>query len=452
MALRALPPASGTLLALMCVTFALETLACGASSGDTLIGFGASLRPYFIDGQYWRLVMPMFLHLSLAHLALNLLGLYLFGPLLERAYGCGRFALVFLGGGITGSLASMLFSRQLGAGASGGILGVCAALVLIRYRRPAMLPADAQAVCGSQLLAGIGLTLAFGWLVPGIDNWAHIGGLAGGAAVSALLKPRTPASDLARRVDHSLLAALGVVCFSGIAALNYYPRWQRVLALEAEGNRLLAARQLEAATLQFEHAKQIEPADYRPHESLAEVYAAQGSWAKAIAEYEQDLRVATDRHRTLVALAAAYLADGDKTRAAQTISEAVGHRQNAVDHEAVAELLEGRKLYAHAIQEHEVALRLHPDWPLALNNLAWLYATSEDARFRMPLEAERLAQRAVDLTGWRESNYVDTLAQAHFARGDAVAAVATERVALRVSPERRDFRQHLAWFAEDRRH
>ena len=332
-ALRTLPPASATLLALMCVTFVLETLASGPSRGDTLIGFGASLRPYFIDGQYWRLVMPMFLHLSLAHLALNLVGLYVFGPLLERTYGSGRFALVFLGGGMAGSLASMLCSRQLGAGASGGILGVCAALVLIRYRCPAMLPADAQAVCGSQLVAGIALTLAFGCVVPGIDNWAHLGGLAGGAAVSALLKPPTAASDLPLQVDRSLLAALGAVCFSAVAALNYYPRWQRVLALEAEGNRLLAARQLEAAKLQFEHVKQIEPADSRPHESLAGVYAAQGIWAKAIAEYRQDLRVATDRRSTLVALAAAYLAGGDETRAAQTISEAVGHRQKAVDHE-----------------------------------------------------------------------------------------------------------------------
>jgi len=63
-ALRALPPASGTLLALMCVSFVLETLASGASSRDTLVGFGASFRPYFIHGQYWRLVMAMFLHLS----------------------------------------------------------------------------------------------------------------------------------------------------------------------------------------------------------------------------------------------------------------------------------------------------------------------------------------------------------------------------------------------------
>jgi len=275
----------------MCVSFVLETLARGASSSDTLIGFGASLRPYFIDGQYWRLVMPMFLHLSLAHLALNVLGLFLFGPLLERAYGCGRFALVFLGGGIAGSLASMLFSRQLGAGASGGILGVCAALVLIRYRRPALLPRDARAVCGSQLVAGIGLTLAFGWLVPGIDNWAHLGGLAGGAAVSALLKPATAASDLPLQVDHSLLVALGVVCFSAVAALNYYPRWQRVLALEAEGNRLLAARELEAAKLQFEQAKQIEPADSRPHLRLSSIYSTLGDTSKARREYEWAARL-----------------------------------------------------------------------------------------------------------------------------------------------------------------
>jgi rhomboid protease GluP len=279
------------LLAVMCVTFVLETLASGPSNGDTLIGFGASLRPYFIAGQYWRLVMPMFLHLSLAHLALNLLGLYLFGPLLERAYGCGRFALVFLGGGITGSLASMLFSRQLGAGASGGILGACAALVLIRYRHAAMLTADARAVCGFQLMVGIGLTLAFGSVVPGIDNWAHLGGLAGSTAVGALLKPPSSASDLALQVDHSLLAALAVVCFSGIAALNYYPRWQRVLALEAEGNRLLAARQLEAAKLQFEEAKHIEPADSRPHVQLSSIYVGLGQGREAREECEWALRL-----------------------------------------------------------------------------------------------------------------------------------------------------------------
>jgi tetratricopeptide (TPR) repeat protein len=132
---------------------------------------------------------------------------------------------------------------------------------------------------------------AFGWLVTGIDNWAHVGGMAGGAAVSALLKPPTSTSDFALRVDHSLLAALGVVCFSGIGALNYYPMWQHVLVLEAEGNRLLAARQLEAAKLQFEHVKHIEPADSRPHLQLSSIYIGLGQERKAREECERALRL-----------------------------------------------------------------------------------------------------------------------------------------------------------------
>jgi len=47
-------------------------------------------------------------------------------------------------------------------------------------------------VCGSQLVAGIGLTLAFGWLVPGIDNWAHLGGLAGGRSRKCVAETSNP--------------------------------------------------------------------------------------------------------------------------------------------------------------------------------------------------------------------------------------------------------------------
>jgi hypothetical protein len=57
-------------------------------------------------------------------------------------------------------------------------------------------------------------------------------------------------------------------------------------------------------------------------------------------------------------------------RGARPISEAVAHRQSVVDHKALAELLDGHKLYPESVNELEVALRLHPDWPVALNNLA----------------------------------------------------------------------------------
>src|SRR2546428_13683090 len=100
------------------------TLAGGPANRDVLLAFGASSRPYFLAGDYWRAVMPMFLHLSLVHLLLNLCALCLFGPELERLCGCGPFALIYVSAGTAGSLGSMLMLRQIGAGASGAGLGV----------------------------------------------------------------------------------------------------------------------------------------------------------------------------------------------------------------------------------------------------------------------------------------------------------------------------------------
>src|SRR5437773_8377563 len=107
------------------VVFVLVTMAGRPAIRDVLLAFGASCRPYFLEGEYWRAVMPMFLHLSLVHLLLNLYALCLFGPDLERLCGCGPFALMYVSAGTAGSLASMLMSREIGAGASGAVLGIC---------------------------------------------------------------------------------------------------------------------------------------------------------------------------------------------------------------------------------------------------------------------------------------------------------------------------------------
>jgi len=117
------------------VVFVLMTTAGGPANRDVLLAFGASCRPYFLAGEYWRAVMPMFLHLTLVHLLLNLYALCLFGPELERLSGCGPFALTYVSAGTGGSLGSMLMSRQIGAGASGAVLGICGALLVTRYVR-----------------------------------------------------------------------------------------------------------------------------------------------------------------------------------------------------------------------------------------------------------------------------------------------------------------------------
>jgi rhomboid protease GluP len=247
-ALRAVPPVTRGLLAGMSVIFVLEILAGGASNPDTLIALGASLRPYFFHGEWWRLVMPMFLHLSIVHLLFNLLALYIFGPALERTYGGRRFALIYLVSGMGGSLASMLLSWQMGAGASGAIMGVCGALAVTGYLRPWALPPEVRPKCRNQILNGIALTLAAGMWIPHIDNWAHLGGLISGAVLALTLQPGPGCESPSQALGWSLTVPLCIVCFSMTAAANYYGLSREVVALEAAGEKLLVEGSTDPAT------------------------------------------------------------------------------------------------------------------------------------------------------------------------------------------------------------
>ena len=210
------------------VVFVLMTTAGGPANRDVLLAFGASCRPYFLAGEYWRAVMPMFLHLTLVHLLLNLYALCLFGPELERLSGCGPFALTYVSAGTGGSLGSMLMSRQIGAGASGAVLGICGALLVTRYVRPNGLSEREYVLFGRPLILTVAITLAFGWIVPGIDNWAHIFGLLAGAAVGWFLFTNRQHVDEARAglLRSPLIIALTTICLSASAAINRYPVFQ----------------------------------------------------------------------------------------------------------------------------------------------------------------------------------------------------------------------------------
>lgn len=313
-ALRGVPPVTGALLAAISVVFALETLAGGASNRDTLIAFGASLRSYFLRGEWWRLVMPMFLHLSVPHLLLNLVALYIFGPPLERAYGSRRFSLIYLVSGMGGSLASMLLSRQMGAGASGAIMGVCGALAVTGYVRPWALPPELRPKCRDQILTGIVLTLAVGIWIPHIDNWAHLGGVVVGAALALGMRPRPGFDPALPALGWSLAVPLCIVCFSMAAVANYYGLSRQVVGLEAAGNQLLAEGSTEAAAVRFRMAQQAEPSDERPYEALGIIYSREKEWGLAITEYSRALALATNPRAARITRERLHYAEAERWR------------------------------------------------------------------------------------------------------------------------------------------
>jgi membrane associated rhomboid family serine protease len=178
-ALRRPRSATTVILGINLIVFAVELALGGSTSIDVLVQMGAMVPILVAQGEYWRLVTAMFLHVGLLHLAFNAFGLYLFGSLIEGVLGSARFIAIYLVTGVCASAASFAFSPAgtAAAGASGAVFGLLGAWLAFNLRRRSLSLAQAN-IQGALVL--IGINLALGFLLPGIDNIAHLGGLAAG--------------------------------------------------------------------------------------------------------------------------------------------------------------------------------------------------------------------------------------------------------------------------------
>lgn len=128
--------------------------------------------------EWWRLLTSGFLHYGPAHLALNMIALYVLGRDLEPAFGRLRFTAVYLLSLLAGSVAVYLFG-DLGsyvAGASGAVYGLMGAM-LVAVLRLKLNPGPALGI--------IGLNVVLSFTLPNISLLGHLGGLVIGAAVTA---------------------------------------------------------------------------------------------------------------------------------------------------------------------------------------------------------------------------------------------------------------------------
>ena len=150
------------------------------------------------NGEWWRLVSPVLVHGSILHLAFNMYFLYLVGPLVEQLYGSARFLVLYVLTAATASLASFLLGPGPSVGASGALFGLCGVLLVGRALHRPVLQGQQRAIM-SQIgfLVVINLVFGFGFnsLGGNVDNFAHLGGLAGGLWLGLLIPP-IGASDL----------------------------------------------------------------------------------------------------------------------------------------------------------------------------------------------------------------------------------------------------------------
>jgi len=167
------------LLAFTIGVFIVETLVGGSQKFSTLIMMGAKTNELVQEGQWWRLVTPIFLHIGIFHIFMNGFTLLYVGQILEPMIGHWRFFIIYMLSGITGNLASFAFGANnvISAGASTSLFGMFAAFLSLAviYRENRFLTE-----LGKSFLGLIVINLIMDLTMTGIDIWGHLGGAIGG--------------------------------------------------------------------------------------------------------------------------------------------------------------------------------------------------------------------------------------------------------------------------------
>lgn len=180
------------------------------------IFFGANwAAPIREEQEWWRLLSSVFFHGGWLHILFNGYAIYVLAPTVERLSGSARLFIILIVSGIGGSLASFLWSDMPSVGISGAVFGLVGALLGMTRKFGSYLP-DKMAVSIRRGMIQIAvINLVIGFVIPVIDNAAHIGGFVAGLAVSLLMNSRLNETPLAlKRAQALALALAGLAAWS----------------------------------------------------------------------------------------------------------------------------------------------------------------------------------------------------------------------------------------------
>ncbi|MDD4644167.1 MAG: rhomboid family intramembrane serine protease, partial [Bacilli bacterium] len=172
--------------------------------------YGGLYAPAVRAGEFYRLLTSTFIHAGALHLFFNMYALYIIGSQLESFYGSVKYLTIYIFSALTGSLLSMAFLGDAWSiGASGAIFGLFGSLLYFGYHYRVYLGNTLR----SRIIPVILLNLFISFIIPGIDQFAHIGGLFGGVVMSMAvgLKYKTSKTDQINGIIISLLALIFLI-------------------------------------------------------------------------------------------------------------------------------------------------------------------------------------------------------------------------------------------------
>lgn len=213
---------------------------------QVLLAYGAKQNFLIrVSHQWWRFVTPMFVHVNILHLMVNMYSLWVVGPYVERLYGSAKFVVFWVFTGVAAVFASYLTvgvpSARLGplgrflfrpedvpsAGASGALFGLVGVLFVFGIKFRHELPEGFKRAFGTGMLPIILINLFIGYLGRGfIDNAAHLGGLVSGAALALLVGYRRPGARAGMAFFWYVMqiAAIALVLISFFKVAQHFPR------------------------------------------------------------------------------------------------------------------------------------------------------------------------------------------------------------------------------------
>jgi membrane associated rhomboid family serine protease len=160
------------------------------SMNPAVTQLGVKLSDRILRGEeLYRLITPVFLHGSIFHLFSNMYSLNNVGVTCEQLFGSGRYLVSFMVAGAAGNLLSAVNSPNPALGASGAVFGVMASFYVFLSRHEWLLGNAGRSYSGA-ITQTLFINLAIGAMNPMVDNWGHLGGALGGAAMAYYFGPR----------------------------------------------------------------------------------------------------------------------------------------------------------------------------------------------------------------------------------------------------------------------
>ena len=321
------------LIAIQIIMFLILEWQGGSTNNSTLIKFGAKFNPLILEGEWWRFITPVFLHIGVMHLLMNTLALYFIGTAVERIFGKFRFLFIYLLAGFSGSVASFIFSPSISAGASGAIFGLFGALLFFGMIYPRLF----FRTIGVNILVVLGINLLFGFSMPGIDNAGHIGGLIGGFLATGIVYFPKKKKLLLQLLSIMITAA----AMTGMLKYGFdHPE----KVADARSRLLLAEDYINQK--KYDQAENTLKNYLKENETSAEVYLL-----LAFAEIQNDktitakehLQIAIEKksnyHEAYYYLAALYYNEGNYDEANKYATEAIEMMPNVEEYQKLLEMI-----------------------------------------------------------------------------------------------------------------